>query len=93
MNCPAKILTKGTRVRTHETLDSMRGLMLTVEQMESRKTNVTGEVQGVAGGGGDIYWVKHDDGERAPYCWSEFELEGPSRPKTAWEHISDADDG
>jgi hypothetical protein len=92
MNCPATFLKNGTRVRTHETLGSMRGMMPTVEQLEARKPNVAGEIAGVAGGGGDIYWVKHDDGVLAPYCWSEFEL-ADFKPKTAWEHISDAADG
>lgn len=26
------------------------------------------------GHGGDVYWVRHDDGEIAAYCFDEFEL-------------------
>ena len=51
-------------------------MMIAQRYLDARKPNQTGTIAGVVGGhGGDVYWVKPDDGgEVAAYCFSEFEL-------------------
>lgn len=75
MEAPAKVLNSGTKVRTHEKLDPVVGMMVADKHIMARRTGADGEIIGyVPGHGGDVYWVQHDGGEAAVYCFSEFEL-------------------
>lgn len=79
MKEPKQVLAAGTRVVTHEHLESTEGMFVSAAHLLSRKPNATGVVKGCAAGhGGDVYWVNHEDGSIvAVYSWSEFELCGP----------------
>ncbi len=67
MEQPAIILSDGVKIKTHDTLKH--------NFPYARRTSATGAIDGVAGGyGGDVYWVRHEDGVSAPYCFDEFEL-------------------
>lgn len=63
----------GLKVRvTH--LESTTGYMIAPQAIAKRKAGVVGEiVSWVSGHGGDVWWVKHEDGDVAPYCFTEFE--------------------
>lgn len=76
MNPPSHILKEGTRIVTHSTLEDTTGLWLPQQYLDSRAPSVQGTISGVVPGyGGDVYWVRHDDGTSAVYCWTDFELE------------------
>ena len=80
MKRPDTVLPTGTRVRTHDTLDSTDGLFVEPEHIEARRAGTSGTIDGVVGvHGGDTYLVRHDGARvRAAYCYTEFELEdGP----------------
>lgn len=74
MNQPKYLLDNGTRVVTHDKLGSADG-MSAGPRYSPRRASAPGVIAGVVGGhGGDVYWVRHDDGETAAYCFDEFEL-------------------
>jgi len=77
MKQPAQILADGTRVVTHERLESTGGMLIKRQHLDARRANQPGVIKGwVPGHGGDVYWVQHDgDGPAAAYCFTEFELE------------------
>ena len=80
MNRPDTVLPNGTRVRTHDTLDSTDGLFVEPEQIEARRAGTHGIIDGiVARHGGDVYRIRHLGAKvSAVYCYTEFELEnGP----------------
>src|SRR4051812_44052293 len=82
MKQPTFILQTGTPVIIHRSLakDATGGMMIKTEYLEARTAGATGKIVGVVGGhGGDVYWVQHDDGKKAAYCFDEFELYGPKR--------------
>jgi hypothetical protein len=76
MEQPRRLLIEGTRVRTHEVLESTNGMMVNPLHLSARKPNAEGVVEGcVPGHGGDVYWVRHEgDDVAATYCFTEFEL-------------------
>ena len=75
MNEPEFILLNGTRIETHEVLGSTGGLMVRGDYVTNRKPSAIGIIRGVVPGhGGDAYWVTHDYGDVAVYCFREFEL-------------------
>ena len=82
MRQPEYILEAGTRVRTHETMDDTRGMLIAPKHLKNRKPNAVGAICGIVGGhGGDVYWVAHvGDNEMAAYGWWEFELEPAKDP-------------
>ncbi len=82
MQQPDTVLSPGTRVYTAATLESAEGLWL--QHCDARRPEALGRIQGVVGGyGGDVYWVKHDDGSIAPYSFTEFDLYAESKTSAA----------
>jgi len=79
---PTYILDNGTRVHTHATLGTTRGMNVAASHIDQRETNAEGEIVGVVGGcGGDVYWVMHEgSGPCAPYCFDEFEIVPDAAP-------------
>ena len=78
MDEPREVLKPGTIIRTHDVLGGTTGLLIKAEAIEARRSGATGIIGGyVAGHGGDIYWVKHDDGVVSAYGWREFNLVDP----------------
>lgn len=90
MNQPSHILPHGTVVRTHPTLESSVGMNVAPCFISRRQANAFGVIQCVAPGhGGDVYMVEHaDSAVWAPYCWSEFELDGAPPVETRYDMIS-----
>jgi len=65
----------GMRVKV-TCLHSTRGMLIATEDLNRRRLNATGTVQGfVPGHGGDVWWVQHDTGEVAPYSFDEIDPE------------------
>ncbi len=57
-------------------LESTTGMLIKKEYLDNRKLGAVGEiVNWVPGHGGDVWWVKHDSGEVAAYCFTEFDPE------------------
>lgn len=74
MDCPLKILPEGTKIRTHAALEQHSDFRI---NYSSRRQDEIGTIKGCVGGmGGDVYWVRHEDGSSGAYCFTEFELEG-----------------
>lgn len=84
MKQPKYILPVGTRIITHDELFNKPefGLTATLHGLVvARKQGAKGSIWGVVGGaGGDLYWVDHEDGTRASYCFTEFELDTSEMP-------------
>lgn len=77
MKEPKYILQDGTKVITHVVLHPTTGMLIAADKLANRRANTPGTVVGVVGGhGGDVYWVRHEDGTVAAYGWPEMELEG-----------------
>ena len=75
MQQPRHILESGVVVHTHQTLEDTRGLIAPPSLLANRREDADGVIDGIVPGhGGDVYWVKHADTKRAPYCFTEFEL-------------------
>jgi hypothetical protein len=74
MDSPAVILAKGTKVRTNKELEELTGLFVPREVRDERRPDTEGVIEGIADASGDVYWVTHEDGARAPYVYTEFEL-------------------
>ncbi len=76
MEQPKYLLKHGTRIKTHERLGSTAGMLIKQTYLDQREPNSTGYIAGIVGGhGGDVYWVQHDNGKQAAYCFDEFELD------------------
>jgi hypothetical protein len=82
MKEPTHILRGYTRVRTHETLGSTGGFLITARHLSPRKPNMVGAICGIVEGhGGDVYYVAHiGDPAMAVYGFDEFELEPVVEP-------------
>jgi hypothetical protein len=80
---PTTVLEGYTRIRTHETLGSTAGFMVTDRHLSQRRPNAVGAISGfVPGHGGDVYYVTHEGSSAmAVYCFDEFELEPVVEPK------------
>lgn len=77
---PTHILDNGTKVQIDPTLGSTGGMLIKQQYLDARKPGIAGTIKGwVAGHGGDVYWVEHEDGSVAAYGWSEFEVVVPTR--------------
>lgn len=76
MEEPKEILGDGTKIVTDKVLGSTSGILVKPQYLNARRANAVGTVKSwVAGHGGDIYWVEHDDDKTiAVYGWMEFEL-------------------
>lgn len=76
MKQPETVLQQGTKIKTHEKLNEPHGMLLGANALENRAPSTVGSIMLPAPGhGGDVYFVKHDEGVVAAYCWDEFELE------------------
>ena len=54
-------------------LESTQGMLIGQRFLDARKEGAVGIVYGVvAGHGGDVLWVKHEDGAEAAYCFTEL---------------------
>lgn len=57
-------------------LGDTKGMMVNKKHLDVRKVCVKGEIVGyVPGHGGDVWWVRHDDGQIGAYVFDEFEKE------------------
>lgn len=82
MDQPEYILKNGTKIVTTTVDDSTSGMMISPKFLQNRRTDMIGTIWGIVPGhGGDVYWVKHDNGEECAYGWWEFELANPDRMK------------
>lgn len=64
----------GIRVKITD-LEELPSMFVKEEYLKVRKIGKTGEVVNrVASHGGDVWWVKHENGEVGAYCYDEFEL-------------------
>ena len=76
MQEPAYILSPGTKIVTDKMLGSTAGIFVLPHYLAARRAGVKGVIRNwVAGHGGDIYWVEHEDGSIAVYGWMEFEFD------------------
>lgn len=65
----------GLRVKVTKLGDTM-GMLIKREHLDVRAVGVKGTVTGyVPGHGGDLWWVRHDDGHIGAYVFDEFEKE------------------
>lgn len=77
------VSTVDRRVRTNAKLGSTSGFLVADKHMNSRRPDALGIVTGyVAGHGGDVFWVRHEEGPSdtnpspvAAYMFNEFEFE------------------
>ena len=77
MKQPEYILEIGTKIRTHAKLGDTAGMLVPQSVLAQRKADAVGAICGaVAGHGGDVYGVLHDDDTTiSVYCFDEFELD------------------
>lgn len=55
-------------------LGDTKGMIIKPRHLDVRKVGVTGTIVGyVPGHGGDVWWVRHEDGEIGAYVFNEFE--------------------
>lgn len=65
----------GLRVVTGN-LETTKGMLIVPAALKRRRSGAHGVVGPyVAGHGGDVWWVQHDDGTTAPYMFTELEKE------------------
>ena len=65
----------GLRVEVKK-LGDTKGMMIKKEHLDVRTVGAKGKVMGyVPGHGGDVWWIKHDDGLIGAYVFDEFEKE------------------
>ncbi|HBI25646.1 MAG: hypothetical protein UT41_C0001G0234 [Candidatus Wolfebacteria bacterium GW2011_GWC2_39_22] len=63
---------EGISIKT-TALKSTKGMLVKHEYLAARKAGATGIVMGfVPGHGGDVWWIKHEDGSIGAYCFNEF---------------------
>lgn len=63
----------GMRVRVTQ-LHSTTGMLIGQKYLDARQAGVTGTLHGyVSGHGGDVWWMKHDDGTESAYGIREME--------------------
>jgi hypothetical protein len=64
---------EGLRVKTVMALGNTKGMFIKQEYLNARQPNKEGTVLGyVAGHGGDVWWVEHDDGMVGAYVFNEL---------------------
>lgn len=84
MEEPRYILNNGTKVVTHLHCNGpvgATGILVKPYLLEARRPKAKGETCGIVPGhGGDVYWVRHEDGQVAAYGWWEFELDENDLP-------------
>jgi len=63
----------GMRVRVVQVLGTS-GMLIAQRYLDARTAGVTGTLHGyVPGHGGDVWWMKHDDGTESAYSTRELE--------------------
>lgn len=63
---------EGIKVKTNDKLGNSEGMP--AKFIATRKANQTGVVKGFfMATGGDLWAVQHENGEKAVYCYTEFE--------------------
>ena len=65
----------GTKVKTElNKKRGTKGMLIRQDYLDNRKDKITGTVRGyVAGHGGDVWWVEHDEDKKvAAYCTDEM---------------------
>ena len=63
----------GLRVEVKK-LGDTRGMLIKKEHLDIRKVGVKGTIVGyIPGHGGDLWWIRHDDGTVGAYVFDEFE--------------------
>jgi len=73
MNCDK--VRVGLIVRTNKRLGKTIGFSVVQKHLDARKPNKAGVISGyVPGHGGDVWWVKHNDGTTGAYVYNEFRL-------------------
>jgi hypothetical protein len=79
MDEPPHVLPNGVKIVTNATPNGSlgsAGILVKKKYLEARRPNMKGEIAGfVSGHGGDVYWVRHENGQIATYGWWEFELD------------------
>lgn len=72
MNC--NDVKQGMRIKTNAELGETAGMMVGKTYIHARKASTPGIVKGfVPGHGGDVWWIEHEAGNIAVYCFDEFE--------------------
>lgn len=65
----------GLKIITNDKLGPTKGFMVHLDHIANRKENTKGTIEHfVPGHGRDVWFVKHDDGSIAAYCFDEFKL-------------------
>ncbi len=70
----AEDITRGLRVKVH-TLGSTAGMLIAEKNLVVRREGAIGTIEGyVAGHGGDVWWVRHEDPpyDAGAYSFTEF---------------------
>jgi hypothetical protein len=68
---------QGMQVVTAHELGDTRSMLIAERYLKARRPDANGMIQGfVPGHGGDVWWVRHDDGEVAAYSYTEFSQGG-----------------
>lgn len=71
----ASDIRSGMRIKTNDTLGTTEGFTIHEQHLKGRVTNTEGVVtRHVPGHGGDVWFVRHNDGSIAAYADDEFEL-------------------
>ena len=65
----------GMRVKTNPQLGETTGMLVVQKHLDACQPNKEGVLGGyVPGHGGDVWWVRHDDGTTGVYVFDEFDL-------------------
>jgi len=66
----------GLHVRTVGDLGDTEGMLIAKKHLDARRPYAVGVVWGyVPGHGGDVWWIKHEDGTIGAYMYDEFKAE------------------
>lgn len=64
-------------------LGDTRGFMVHPKHMAARRSSTRGVYRGyVAGHGGDVWWIEHEDGTVGAYCYTELAPLTPASPES-----------
>lgn len=56
-------------------LEDTKGMFVAKKHLDVRDVGAKGEIIGyVPGHGGDVWWIKHDNGSIGAYVFNEFEV-------------------
>jgi hypothetical protein len=65
---------EGMLVKTKSKLGETTGFLIKEKNLKTRKPNTKGKYIGfVPGHGGDVWWIEHENGDVAAYCFDELE--------------------